>query len=220
MRSILIIITAGLVLAGCSNLKYIEMRDTTEEQWTEIQPRKGKTDSVLALLPKVEIQKEKSEIRREKKEDYKTPRAGVPWKIQISEGEINMLPFPILPRELRLTNFPVNPLSGTISIDSMEVDIPARDRRSVAALQLGALIQAPDVGNDSITPMGAFFYRKQWDQDRRRLRAVLSGLVNFVDFAEGTWNDSGWEFCCIGPITPSLWKEMKPLEGMKPNLRK
>jgi len=61
------------------------------------------------------------------------------------------------------------------------IELPARDRRRVAALNLGAVGFSPRLGDTSLTPFGALYVRSI--DERKRLRATFAGLVNDVDLA-------------------------------------
>lgn len=61
------------------------------------------------------------------------------------------------------------------------IERPARDRRRVAALSLGAAGFAPRLGDTRVTPFGALYVRSV--DERKRMRATLTGVVNDVDLA-------------------------------------
>ncbi len=62
------------------------------------------------------------------------------------------------------------------------VNVPARDRGDTMAIDLGATLYTPKIGNSEFSPIGSFYYLGDWED--RRLRAQISGLVNDVEFAE------------------------------------
>jgi hypothetical protein len=89
------------------------------------------------------------------------------------------------------------PLAGyplDVQIAGEHLHIPAQDRRNVWAISGGTTLFAPRIGNSSFVPFAAVYGRQQSADDRRRFRGVISGVVNYLDFADGTWNDSGLEF--------------------------
>lgn len=108
-------------------------------------------------------------------------------------------------------------LRGTFPLFGFELDIPARDRSKVSALNLGVAVYQPKVGEDAFIPFGAYYYTDSWEEHRRRLRAIFVGVVNYVDFFEGSWNDTGieltasWENYTL-PIPSSLIIEDEELE--------
>ena len=59
------------------------------------------------------------------------------------------------------------------------VERPARDRRRVAAVDLGLLGFSPRLGNTQVTPFGAIYVRSI--DDRKRIRGTFAGVVNDVD---------------------------------------
>ena len=88
------------------------------------------------------------------------------------------------------------PLAGQYFYTEMageSIHIEPRDRRNVMAVNVGSSVFVPKIGTHSFVPFAAFYFRQQWQDDWRRLRAVLTGVVNYVDFADGTWNQSGIE---------------------------
>lgn len=73
------------------------------------------------------------------------------------------------------------------------IKIPARDRTEVLALSVGSSFYIPEIGNQPAVPFAALYYHKYWEEEKRNLRAVMVGVVNTIDFADGSWNDKGWE---------------------------
>lgn len=71
------------------------------------------------------------------------------------------------------------------------IDIDARDRRDVTAISLGATVFSPDIGDQAVVPFAAFFFRRYWEE--RNVRAVVSGLVNEVDYVEKLPGGFGFE---------------------------
>jgi hypothetical protein len=77
------------------------------------------------------------------------------------------------------------PLAGeplNLTLWGRRIEIPWRDRTSTLALNLGSTFFVPPIGGESATPFAALYWEHQWTE--RRVRAVLSGLVNDVDYAE------------------------------------
>lgn len=88
------------------------------------------------------------------------------------------------------------PLAGAaldIEIAGEKLNIPAHDRRHILAVNLGTALFFPRIGNHTGVPFFALYYKGQWEDDRRRARAVVTGVVNYVDFEDGSWNNNGWE---------------------------
>ena len=89
------------------------------------------------------------------------------------------------------------PLAGEpfkANIAGRKIEIPPRDRHNVTALNAGTSIFTPDIGDDNVVPFAALYLRRFWSDNRRRIRAILTGVVNYVDYADSTWNDGNWEF--------------------------
>ncbi len=63
-----------------------------------------------------------------------------------------------------------------------DVDLPFRDRRHINAITLGSVFFEPRVGESAVVPFAALYMRRLWAE--RRLRAVISGLVNDIDYGE------------------------------------
>lgn len=74
-----------------------------------------------------------------------------------------------------------------------KIQIPPRDRRELLALNVGSSFLTPKIGGNFAVPFAALYYQKYWEDDHRRFRAIVTGLVNYLNFADGTWNDRGWE---------------------------
>ena len=74
-----------------------------------------------------------------------------------------------------------------------DIEVPSRDRSEVAAINLGVSLFAPSIADQYAIPFFSFYYLKHWEENHRRLRMVLSGVVNYIDFADGTWNSHGVE---------------------------
>jgi len=60
------------------------------------------------------------------------------------------------------------------------VDIAARDRGHVTALMLGGAFYTPEQGETSITPLGAFYLKRMWEESRTR--NVISLFVNDLEY--------------------------------------
>lgn len=61
------------------------------------------------------------------------------------------------------------------------IDVPPFDRTDVRALSLGANVYTPPVGEETVTPIAALYWKKL--KYSSRLRAVVSGFVNEVEVA-------------------------------------
>lgn len=108
-------------------------------------------------------------------------------------------------------------LHGYIPWLGMEFDVPERDRSNIMAVSLGAAIYTPKVADNVVIPFAAFYYTKSWEEHRRRLRMILAGVANFVDFFEGSWNNAGIELAFnfenyTIPIPSSLEIEKQAIE--------
>lgn len=84
-------------------------------------------------------------------------------------------------------------LQGYVPILGITFEMPQRDRGETMAVSLGAAIYTPKMGDDAVIPFAAFYYADTWEENRRRLRMILAGLANFIDFFEGSWNQNGVE---------------------------
>jgi hypothetical protein len=108
-------------------------------------------------------------------------------------------------------------LHGYVPLLGLDFEVPERDRSNVTAVSLGAAIYTPKVGDNAVIPFAALYYTDSWAEHRSRIRMILAGVVNFIDFFEGSWNDAGIEFAASFenytlPIPSSLEIEKKPLE--------
>lgn len=72
--------------------------------------------------------------------------------------------------------------SYTTQLFGQTVTAPARNRRSVTALNLGVQWLAGAPSDYEVLPYGAFFLWRNEDDGRQRLRAVLAGLYNEVRY--------------------------------------
>lgn len=170
----LLYFTVLCLALGCSKLRYISPQDTTQANWEKVVTNQ---DELEIKTPEIKVTKLKpTSIKPGETEKYRTPLAGQPWEASISGGKIHLVP-----------------VSPGFSIEEMRVPIAARDRTNVAAINVGLNIFSPDIGDTCSTPFAAFYYRRHWQESRRRLRLVASGLVNYIDFAEGSWNQQGLE---------------------------
>ena len=76
-----------------------------------------------------------------------------------------------------------------------EINIPARDRNNTTALTLGFTGYFPKQGDIGASPIFALYLKRKWDEEQR-LRAVVSILVNDVDYTKGT-TESPLEFVAL-----------------------
>lgn len=60
------------------------------------------------------------------------------------------------------------------------IDIPAQDRTSVTALTLGGVLYTPKQGETSLTPIGALFINRTWENSRTR--NVISIFMNDLEY--------------------------------------
>jgi hypothetical protein len=60
------------------------------------------------------------------------------------------------------------------------IDIPAMDRGRVSALSLGGAFYTPKQGESSVTPIGALYLKRMWEQSRTR--NVISIFVNDLEY--------------------------------------
>jgi len=66
------------------------------------------------------------------------------------------------------------------------IDIPAMDRGRVTAISLGGVLYFPKQGETSITPIGAFFLKRVWEDSRTR--NVISVFVNDLEYDKSFGN--------------------------------
>ena len=74
------------------------------------------------------------------------------------------------------------------------VNVPARDRRNVTAINFGVLWIPNGPTFLEVLPFGSLYLWRNWDDDRHRLRATLAGVVNDVNYNIGSRSMKGWEF--------------------------
>lgn len=60
------------------------------------------------------------------------------------------------------------------------VDVPAFDRKSVSALSLGGVLYTPRQGSTTMTPIGALYLMREWQESRTR--NVISVFVNDLEY--------------------------------------
>ncbi len=84
-------------------------------------------------------------------------------------------------------------VTASVPISHQNISIPARDRKNELAISLGFTYSFPDIAETSLTPYGAFYIRQQSQDDLRRFRGIITGFVNYLDFADGTWNNHDLE---------------------------
>ena len=193
-RSIIIIV----FLVGCSGLEYISLTDTTEDHWQEVRAVAESSPQQQANGKKIRITKERTTdglaANKLPRRQYHTPLAGTRLNATIVGGKLRLMPF-LKPLDFAAEklNLPIVTDAFDLPIKGVPISIAARDRRNVVALNIGTTLFTPKLGGNTIIPFGAFFVRQQTQDDRRRFRAILTGVVNYIDFAEGTWNDAGFE---------------------------
>ena len=89
---------------------------------------------------------------------------------------------------------PKTPLAGEafqIEVKGKEVDVPARGRRRVTAIDFGVQWIPEGPRTEQVLPFGALYVWR--NDDTRRLRCVFSGLYNDVRYNIGSERSDGWE---------------------------
>jgi hypothetical protein len=79
------------------------------------------------------------------------------------------------------------------SLLGIDIEVPARERDKVTAVTLGAAIYTPKLADDSVIPFAAFYHTTTWEEKKRRIRMIIALLANYINFYDGTWNNSGFE---------------------------
>jgi hypothetical protein len=74
------------------------------------------------------------------------------------------------------------------------VNVPARNRRHVTAINFGVQWIPNGPTFLEVLPFGSLFLWRNWDDDRHRLRATLAGVVNDVNYNIRSRSMKGWEF--------------------------
>lgn len=77
------------------------------------------------------------------------------------------------------------PLAGRplkTSVFGTDVDIQERYRGNTLAVTLGLTFYTPNIGGQTSLPLFAGYWRRIWEQ--RRIRAIVSGVVNTFDYSE------------------------------------
>lgn len=114
--------------------------------------------------------------------------AGLPWNTASAEEAAGTVQgtqeSPAMEREYH------TPLAGEankLEAFGRTIDIPARNRDNVAALVLGATFFTPQLAEQVLLPIGAFYYKHRWDDTR--FRGVCSIFVNEADVSRtfGDW---------------------------------
>lgn len=80
------------------------------------------------------------------------------------------------------------PIAGegfTTSLFGEPVEVPARNRRNVTAVDLGFAGLVPGPSESKILPFGAFYWYRASADDQRRFRAVVSGFYNDIKYCCG-----------------------------------
>ena len=86
------------------------------------------------------------------------------------------------------------PLAGEpfkIEVSGKEIDVPARDRRSQTAIDVGMLLIPHGPRTQQVNPYGSFFVWR--NDDTRRFRGTFAGLYNDVRYNVGSQRAHGWE---------------------------
>ena len=185
-------------IAGCSGLEYISLTDTTEKNWQEVKIATDASPAQPQSGKKIIITKAKDAstplATKLPPREYHTPLAGSRLEATIVGGKLRLVPL-LVPLDIaaKKLHLPIVTDAFDVPIQGIPISIAPRDRRNVFAINLGATLFTPKLGGNTIIPFGAFYLRQQRQDDRRRLRAILTGVVNYIDFADGTWNNSGFE---------------------------
>lgn len=77
------------------------------------------------------------------------------------------------------------PLAGEparLEVFGRTVDIPERNRDNAAALVLGTIYFTPQLAEQVLLPLGAFYWKHRWDDTR--FRGIFSILVNEADISK------------------------------------
>lgn len=207
------ILLISILLISCGGLEYIKI-EAKPSEWQEVN-----TSSQMNVSSETKINK-KTELTENIRDsnspipqppflnEHRTILAGDPVQFEIIGGEVWV--FPALntmgefAEKLKLVNDPLNP---NVPIPEQHIDVPGRDRRNTTAITLGFSMLSPTTGGNLLTPYGAFYLRQQNQTDTRHIRAVITGLVNYISFRDSTWNDVGlevlfdWENSCIPVAT-------------------
>src|SRR6266571_9159702 len=86
------------------------------------------------------------------------------------------------------------PLAGEpfqIEVSGKKIDVPARDRRSQTAIDVGVLVIPQGPRTQQVLPYGALFVWR--NDDTRRFRGTFAGLYNDVRYNLGSKRAHGWE---------------------------
>jgi hypothetical protein len=73
-----------------------------------------------------------------------------------------------------------------------EIHVAHRDRRSVTAASFGVQWIPEGPAQLEILPFGALYLWRNWDDDNRRLRGTISGVVNDIDYFIGLRSFPNW----------------------------
>jgi hypothetical protein len=93
-----------------------------------------------------------------------------------------------------------------------EIYVPPRDRRSVTAVNFGINWIPNGPSKEEVLPFGALYIWRNWDDDNRRLRGTISGVVNDIDYTIGLRSLPNWSLLFtldnfIAPIGRSEYVE-------------
>lgn len=177
------LIAISILYLGCSDFRHLRPPQPKNDTWEKAnvaeirqsftshnsKPNVRKINKKLSLLPDLDIPLPDAK--------YKTPLAGQNIKIKIIGGSIQ--PFPELPID--------------DIIPDEEIEVESRDRSNITAIEMGSYFFSEEVGDISIAPFGAFFLRRTMEDKKRRLRAIISGLYNEIEYTDSVWNTNGVE---------------------------
>ena len=95
------------------------------------------------------------------------------------------------------------------------VDVPARDRRNVTAINFGVMYIPNGPSMLEVLPFGSLFVWHNWDDDYRRLRATVAGVVNDINFNIGSRSLKRWELVLTFDNTVIPFGRAEYVEGQR-----
>lgn len=198
----IVVLLLCVLLIGCGGFEYIQMEDDQPGTWEEWEaPSPVITDSSTqhqiqppfsrgTIHTTVEETQHKQDLFQSQ---HRTILAGDPLQFKILGGELWALPALHNVEKLASQFEWDTSLRPNLPIAQQNIDVPQRDRRNTTAMTLGVNIISPALGDNIFNPYGAIFVRQYSEDNRRRVRAVLTGIVNYAAFSDSTWNNSGFE---------------------------
>ncbi len=101
----------------------------------------------------------------------------------------------------------------------LQIKLEEKDRTKISAFTIGYFLNdALEAEDSDYTAYAAFYLTRGWEENERRLRAILAGVINFVSFYDSTWNSYGVEFIATWenytlPISSVLEIDGEEVEG-------